>query len=28
VGWSEANLSDPSGRSGSYVGDTVEIAAR
>jgi hypothetical protein len=28
VGWSEALLSDPTGRSGSYVGDTVEVAAR
>ncbi len=28
VGWSAANLSDPTGRSGNYVGDTVEVAAR
>lgn len=28
VGWSAANLSDPTGRSGNYVGDTVELAAR
>lgn len=28
VGWSQANLSDPSGRSGNYVGSTVELAGR